>query len=376
MFSNFEFAMVDNAFFSVDSFFFLSGLLVCLGLIGILESGRRLPWLKVYLHRWLRLAPALGVVLLVWARLLPYLGSGPDWTGTPDASCARDWWANMVFVNNFYPQDGTTSCADWTWYLAVDWNFYAITPFLVLVLHYNRKLGFALVAAVFVACSVVTVYLTYHYDIGSTVMRGGPLYFKYLYIKPWARIGPYLVGLVTAVLLRDVETKTRTTGWRLRLPRCVVLLLLFLALSIGFLCLFGTNGDLGAPWIDGPMTPLGTAMYNALSRTAWGTMLGILVFLCHTGHGGVVNTILSADVFTVLQRLTYSAYLLHPIVITVYMDSKGRPNHFATSASMVEFFGVLTIVYLGAAVLALGVEFPAAQLEKLLFFPAKRRAWV
>jgi len=65
------------------------------------------------------------------------------------------------------------------------------------------------------------------------------------------------------------------------------------------------------------MTPLGVAMYNSLSRTGWGVMLAVVVVLCHTGHGGIVDRILSVGVFNVMQRLTYTAYLIHPIIITV-----------------------------------------------------------
>jgi len=59
-----------------------------------------------------------------------------------------------------------------------------------------------------------------------------------------------------------------------------------------------------------------------------------------------------------------------------YMGSMGAPNHFGTNTTMVEYFGVMTIVYAAAALLSLGVEFPFAQLEKLLLFPAKKRVWV
>lgn len=59
-----------------------------------------------------------------------------------------------------------------------------------------------------------------------------------------------------------------------------------------------------------------------------------------------------------------------------YMGSMGAPNHFGTNTTMVEYFGVMTIVYAAAALLSLGVEFPFAQLERLLLFPAKKRVWV
>ena len=44
---------------------------------------------------------------------------------------------------------------------------------------------------------------------------------------------------------------------------------------------------------------------------------------------GLVDTILSWKAFIPLSRLTYSAYLVHPIVIYVYYGSLERPFHYS-----------------------------------------------
>ena len=81
--TQFSYQAILNGFFAVDSFFFLSGLLV--SYLTMREMSRRkergaklaniFPFVTYYLHRILRLTPAYAfVVLIVW-QLLPSLGS-------------------------------------------------------------------------------------------------------------------------------------------------------------------------------------------------------------------------------------------------------------------------------------------------------------
>ncbi len=47
-------------------------------------------------------------------------------------------------------------------YLAIDMQLYIVTPFLVMALHRSRRLGISLWAAVLLACTAITFYLSYY----------------------------------------------------------------------------------------------------------------------------------------------------------------------------------------------------------------------
>ena len=120
--------MISNAFFSVDTFFFLSGFLVTYGMLKKLDAlgidsvssfFRRFPLGKMYLLRWLRLTPLYMIVLGFYTWLMPYLYEGPNFrrltSGAID-SCKANWWANLLYINNFYPVDfAQDQCMGWTW---------------------------------------------------------------------------------------------------------------------------------------------------------------------------------------------------------------------------------------------------------------------
>lgn len=98
--------VIYSAEFAVDAFFFLSAflLVVTVGsklqkLVGKLDaaavgSARSTPWQravayanffgKALLHRWLRLAPTLGFMILIGSYLAPLVSSGPIWYNMKD----------------------------------------------------------------------------------------------------------------------------------------------------------------------------------------------------------------------------------------------------------------------------------------------------
>lgn len=58
---------------------------------------------------------------------------------------------------------------------------------------------------------------------------------------------------------------------------------------------------------------------------------------CSAGYGGYVNTLLSAPVIYPFSRVTYCAYLVHPIVIRLLALNSDAPLHLG-SDSMVSSF--------------------------------------
>ncbi|WAR14881.1 NRF6-like protein [Mya arenaria] len=73
---------------------------------------------------------------------------------------------------------------------------------------------------------------------------------------------------------------------------------------------------------DGKWSPVQRGLYESLGRPAWGVCVAWVIFACHTGCGGIVNSLLSWSGIVPLSRLTYAAYLVHPICMKVYFYSR------------------------------------------------------
>jgi hypothetical protein len=119
-----------SANFAVDSFFFLSGFLSSHVFLKKLSNpGPKPPIVAVLFGRWLRLVPLYFIVMLISWNIVPIVGSGPFWflyINEIQEKCSRNWWTNLLFINNFLPTEYTDQCLPWTWYLANDFQFFIV----------------------------------------------------------------------------------------------------------------------------------------------------------------------------------------------------------------------------------------------------------
>ncbi|KAM7282429.1 nose resistant to fluoxetine protein 6 [Ixodes scapularis] len=136
------------------------------------------------------------------------------------------------------------------------------------------------------------------------------------------------------------------------------------------LCGFVMLGVLYAMWPanTGQALPsLGWAVvYGALSRTLWAAGLSWIVIASVAGYGGVVTKLLSFGALMPLSRLTYSAYIIHPVVMAIFYGS--REEVFDFSPFLLTYFtlGNVTLSYGISFVLSLLFEAPVLALEKAL----------
>ncbi|GFU10851.1 uncharacterized protein TNCV_3278701 [Trichonephila clavipes] len=80
----------------------------------------------------------------------------------------------------------------------------------------------------------------------------------------------------------------------------------------------------------------------------------------------IVNAILSWKVWIPLSRLTFCAYLVHPIVEFVYYNSVKRLFEFSHITVIMLYIGFLIISYAAALVTSLLFESPVIRLERLI----------
>ena len=128
---------VEQGTFSVDTFFFLSGLLVSYIFLTRRNEIQSLSWkfwIKFVLHRYLRILPPYIALVLLLEPLRYYFCTGPFCPPVNSSMCYTNWWKNILNVNNLWKE--TDMCAPWTWYLANDFQFFLLSPiFLITVVH-------------------------------------------------------------------------------------------------------------------------------------------------------------------------------------------------------------------------------------------------
>lgn len=375
-FTDFDFMIVLNAFFSVDSFFVLSGFLTAVLILKEIDSGVPFGPLKcvgALIHRYLRITPSYAFVILISASLADYIGSGPFWenyAGVAYNRCKSLWWRNLLYIDAFWTS--TDNCLSYGWYLSNDMIFFCLSILILPLFKKHRKIGHFILASILIGSVIACAVLTQEHDlkgffVGDIIklMQGDPsgnfdrIYgiIKYIYFKPWARVQPYIIGIYSGFIQHDV-------GKRILYKKLTFgksLLLWSIALSLLGLCVFGLNGEQRGI----PLSRASNILYISFSRIGWGIGLGALILLCANNRGGYINSFLSLHVWIPFARVGLLAYLIHPLVLDYFFYSLKEPLFYSDSRYAFYFIGCVGMTYALAFLVTAFVESPLRNLEKL-----------
>lgn len=405
---------IANGTFSVDNFFLLSGLLASLKRKSKMGANqiranretrsinsdktrtssigeRARSFLASCLDRYLRLAPTLVLLILLSQLILPSLARGPGWANSTsmfDAWCRNNWPINLFMLHNFIRT--SSMCFSHSWYIAVDFQLFVLVSLVALVLgkhSQNRHLlilavlSQGAIAAVVVAQDLVSIPLLPTRSLEALID-----FFRLLYIKPHYWFASYAIGCCLAVYL---PTNAKRPSWptlskwaNCLQVGCLMLMLILVTLSLPY---FRSAPEVMPTWQS--------ALYSFLARPLWSACLACLLFfiLADRGHSTtsvgarrkpLVSRLLAAlltwRVWLPLSRLTYSAYLLHPLVMACFYGS--RVELFSFSHELLLYFTLANIIitYICALLIYLIIEFPAQftikQIKKRYFTVTSSRA--
>lgn len=119
-----------------------------------------------------------------------------------------------------------------------------------------------------------------------------------------------------------------------------------------------------------PLSKFQAALYSALSRPLWACATGWMIFACMTKNAFVFGRILGAKAFIPLSRLTYPAFLIHPIVIAISYGSRQSNFQFSHYLMLYLILGNIVITYASAFLLSILFELPFLSAERAL-----KRVW-
>ncbi|XP_028392817.1 nose resistant to fluoxetine protein 6-like isoform X2 [Dendronephthya gigantea] len=364
---------VINAYYAVDSFFFLSGLLVaytCLRKIA--KNDGKFNWVLFYVHRFWRLTPSYMFVILFTVHVKGLISDSPYWNVYyKDPFCEDKWWTNLLYINNFYPEEFNEQCIGWTWYLANDMQFFVISPVL-LVLAYRKKWRGLLISSGALLCisSITIAALIGDYDLDpvvnlKSIVRGSPElhkkaaeFDKYVYNKPYCRIQPYLIGFVLGyAIYAKYRVPIRRRGW----------LLAVIGWSIAFAIAMTVVYAPYQSTLPGnrEWNKTENIFFGTFQRLLWGLVLAWVTYACHYGYGSYIQQFLSARFWIPLSRLTYSVYLIHMVVISFMFFATTHQVHYDLLTASYFFITATVLSYAVGFILAVVIEFPSENLENL-----------
>ncbi|XP_016949365.1 nose resistant to fluoxetine protein 6 [Drosophila biarmipes] len=349
--------IVKHGIYAVDTFFFLSGLLlVVVALRSMDRSGGKLNIPMMYLHRYLRLTPLLAFGILIYMKIMPLLGSGPlQGSASFDdySSCEDTWYLTLLYVQNVATN---RLCISHSWYLAVDMQLYIFAPFLLISLFkWGKKAAAGIVLLMLLlACCLFSIMVINNLSLGSQ----GDEAMRKLYYATNTRASPYLIGILFGYFLH------LNRGKHFKLNRTCVLLGWLVGLSLIATCIFAVYGQNTLPIVE-------EAFYVTLTRIAWPLALCWVVFACTQGYGGLANSFLSSPLWQPMSKLSYCAYIFHMFIEGLNGGITHTSTYFSDYQVMLQFWSDFGFTMLFSYLMHILIEAPLAGLQGLLL-PTKR----
>lgn len=355
--------LVQNATLCVDTFFFMSGLLMLWGAFREMEKTKgRLNIPLMYFHRYIRLTPVVAVVILYIMSLYKYSGRGPMWfkIGTQDQRCSDTWWATLLYVQNYvFPYK---ICVSQSWYLAVDTQLYVLSPlFLIPLWKWGVK---ALVPIVIFGLLCMGCTFATFMKEGFTLFRAQDdhvdLRQALTYYPTHTRVPTWLIGVIFGYFFFKYNR-----GRTIAMKKPFIIIGWIVAFGTMLSCIWGPYwrilpGTPNAPIVEG-------ALYEPISRASWACAIGWIVWACYNGHGGIINDFLSWSFFQGFARLSYCMYVIHRIVQLVNGARIQHDTKFGDYEMLLRFWHDFGIALTLSIFATLAFEAPILGIEKAIF---------
>ncbi|XP_040156637.1 regulator of hypoxia-inducible factor 1-like [Anopheles arabiensis] len=280
-----------------------------------------------------------------------------------NAICRQNWWANVLFVNNFlWPKE---LCLMHTWYLAADLQLFLMAMGVLVLVHRRPKsVGVVFLVGVVVSFAVPG-YITHQHKL-HPVLPGKLSEAKFLtmyepwirriYLPSYANTGCYLYGVIAGYLYHRTKNYKMQLErfWLYRLINAYVTPVLVAVTVSSFL------------WyvIEVPKPNLWVSLYSALYRNIIGIFVAVCFLRSIDKPPGILRSILSSKLLTTLGKLTYSAYVLHDVVMRFLLLRENFNSVINVQKFIAWVYIVTGVAFAGGLVVFLAIEQPMIQLIK------------
>ncbi|KAH8281083.1 hypothetical protein KR054_010179 [Drosophila jambulina] len=357
--------VIFEGVFAVDTFFFISGLLVAMVPLRAMERAKgKLNIPLMYLHRYLRLTPVVAMSILIYLKVLPLVGDGPlfgKWNFDNYDNCNDNWYWTLLYIQNYATNK---ECLVQTWYLAIDMQLYIIAPILLIVVYKWGKKGAALVLLLMLslAAYLFSIMVINNYSLINMSADGeGTDLSHYTH----TRASGWLVGFLFGYFLHSIRGKS------IKLNRPTVWVGWITSLALLFTCIFAMY-----PYGMGKSKTvpiLNEAFYVSLSRIAWPLGLSWVVFACMQGYGGLANSFLTSPLWQPLSKLSFCVYMGHLFIQNLNAGRTRVNTYFSDYDIMLRFWQDFGFSVIFAYILHILIEAPCGGLESLIL-PNRRPA--
>lgn len=316
----------------VDIFFVMSGFLISGLLFKEHQQTNTLNLKSFYIRRFLRLTPVYWFSLTLY-----FLLNGPN---------AENIWANFLYINNFLPS--SDMAMTWTWSLAVEEQFYLITPLFLLLVFWksNHKtawlIGLALLSLLIRYLLLINEPDLINSDLKTilNLERSDKfnLYFDRMYVDLHARFGPFICGIFASHLFFH-HREALATFFNSRKAKPVIYIGLAIVIALALAPSY--HQDVTYPEFY-------SIFYIVFNRTLFSvgiTLLLLAALFPYEVVGRTFQKILSAKFWLPIAHLSYSIYIFHILVVSwIHLNIKVLMKNNSMPTETVDFYWLLAAI--------------------------------
>ncbi|XP_055920150.1 nose resistant to fluoxetine protein 6-like isoform X2 [Eupeodes corollae] len=305
---------------------------------------------KLVLNRYLRLAPLYLVVAAMTALFTSYIKDVSVFhiTDPYDEVCSKYWWRNVLLIQNFF--DRKELCLNWSWSLACEMQFYCIVLGLLYTYAKYPEVAKKLVFSGVIVSTAWTYFvghrLRYQFSFDMVTHTCNELY-----INPFLRITPYIVGSMAGYYLAKskgnvkISSETEKLLWNL-----TVLTFIFCTYSN-----FERN-----------LSPFYSITLLVGSRVSIAMAVSWMIIASVTCRGVWWSKMLEWKYFQITNRLAYAISLLNPLIIIIVFSLSNYSSYVDPIQMGVLSCGFCVITFLAAIIFSLAFGVPYFKLSILL----------
>ncbi|XP_055312462.1 O-acyltransferase like protein-like [Sitodiplosis mosellana] len=344
----------------IDVFFTISGLLLTYNFLlnqsklNEIKNNNLLQNLKLFgkqmLNRYIRLTPmyliVIGCVEIITLRLVE---TSPFWIhDRNDVNCSEFWWRNLLYIQNFFSLEKMG--VNWSWYLACEMQFTILSTALLFIYAKYPNAAKLMFCSLFAICvgllfSVsIFIKFTLSYDVLHSLLSD-------IYIRPWTRVLPYLVGVAAGYVMYMMKGK-------LPLGEKTIKITWIVMITIPILCHKST--------INPNTSYVTTAFALTIMRILYPASISWMILASHAGYGGRFAKFLNHPIFVHINKLSYGIYLLNPVVIILVYGWQDHSTHIDPVSMVVMTTGINVYIYLASVVFSLLFEIPYTKLSAII----------
>ena len=281
-------------------------------------------------------------------------------------------WYHIIFFYNDFDSLADISCMGHTWYLAMDTQFFILSPIIILTIYNYFLPGLITILSIMFLSFGIQYIVLYYYQISSAIINYSREYMNDYYVMPYCRVSPWMFGILIGYIyfkhrmnesesMKNLEDRLKR-NWILKhiFNLVGILGMVWIIMEVGFMDRKGKD-----------INRFFDVTYLTFSRFLFVFFLWMSILPTVLGFPNIITKILGLNIFNILAKPTYTIYLLHFILITYFKDNVKAGIRLDYMYLHIDVVNYLVWSFVLACCCNIIIEFPIFNLEKFFLMPER-----